>query len=99
MTRQSQADKFEPNDEATVYQLTDDIIGDLQQDNSHSLLSATDRQPKAKRNDTPALSVPNNQLLDAKADNVRTQFLAWVVAGLQNRTLDCNNPGARVRGR
>jgi len=94
---QTQANKVEGAVELTAFQPIDEIDFDHQQDNStHSPLTRAEQPPRVKPKDSSTPSVPNNQLLDTTTENLGMQFLDWVVAGLQDRTLDYNNPGARV---
>lgn len=67
---------------------------DKQGKSGQSFTTETGSKTKAKRDKSKAQDMPSSK--PSSTNNVGGQFLDWVVVGLQDRSLDYNNPGARV---
>jgi Putative conjugal transfer nickase/helicase TraI C-term len=90
-----QADEIDQSDDLTIIDKTDKVVDLAQEGKSdHSFPTEPGTKPKAKRDKSKAQDTPSSK--PSSTDNVGGQFLDWVVAGLQDWSLDYNNPGARV---
>ena len=78
--------------------LSNDLDNPNQQDKSRVNASpASDGEANPKRKEKPAVKAnPDKQKPEVSSNHTADEFLAWVVAGLADRSLDYNNPGARV---
>ena len=96
-TLQEQPDVSSENYAHLDINKTDDTIKSIQDGNNpNTPVTTAAHKPKSKKEKTPALEKSISQQFGSPTDNVGVQFLNWLVAGLQDRSLDYNNPGARV---
>ena len=90
-----QADEIDQSDDLTIIDKTDKAVDLAQEGKSgHFFSTKPSAKPKKQDKSTAQDDAPSNK--HPPTDNVGGQFLDWVVAGLQDRSLDYNNPGARV---
>ncbi len=90
-----QADEIDQSDDLTIIDKMGKVVDPAQQGkSSNSFTTETGTKPKAKRDKSTAQDTPSSK--PSPTDNAGVQFLDWVVASLQERSLDYNNPGARV---
>ncbi|NOU21838.1 MAG: DNA-binding domain-containing protein [Methyloglobulus sp.] len=92
---QEQSDGIDQSDDLTIIDKTEKVV-DLAQEgkNGNSFTTKPSTKPKTKRDKSKAQDMPSGK--PSSTDNVGVQFLDWVVIGLQDRSLNYNNPGARV---
>jgi integrating conjugative element relaxase (TIGR03760 family) len=80
---------------------TDDRLDDLdnpnQQYNTRVIAASTSDGEASPAKAKPAVKAsPDKKSPEASTKDTADAFLAWVIAGLADRSLDYNNPGARV---
>jgi hypothetical protein len=93
---QAQTEPIEDIDALTSDEQSEHASGPVQAGNEDKGLTAFS-EVKTKTNKKASGKPPSsNPLTDFSIENIGQQFLDWVVAGIQDRSIDYNNPGARV---
>jgi Putative conjugal transfer nickase/helicase TraI C-term/Putative helicase len=88
---------FEDEDELiSVDQLNNLANSTQSNEDSNAAAPKADGKPNTKKEKPSVKANSGSPKPDASTKNTADEFLPWVVAGLADRSLDNNNPGARI---